>query len=207
MKWIFGAIALLALGLWLQLSLLVYAMYVLLGVLLINRFFTRAWVGAIDARRFGGDEIFEIGGYVDIKVAVQNTGTLTVPWAILEDALSRDALTQMPQRIKAQGGRLALTRLTPGHTHVLAYRVQFLMRGYYQIGPLLVETGDVFGLHRRFRVMTEPNFALVMPKVLPLEGYNLASRRAELGKSDSRIGCSKTRRGLPGSGLINTAIP
>ena len=53
MKWIFGAIALLALGLWLQLSLLVYAMYVLLGVLLINRFFTRAWVGAIDARRFG----------------------------------------------------------------------------------------------------------------------------------------------------------
>ncbi len=30
------------------------------------------------------------------------------------------------------------------------------MRGYYQLGPLLAETGDVFGLHRRFRVMTEP---------------------------------------------------
>ena len=83
----------------------------------------------------------------------------------------------MPQRIKAQGQRLALVRLAAGETHLMFYRVQFLMRGYYQIGPLLVETGDVFGLHRRFRVMTEPNFALVMPKVLPLEGYNLASRR------------------------------
>ena len=51
------------------------------------------------------------------------------------------------------------------------------MRGYYQLGPLLLETGDVFGLHRRFRVAGEPHFALVLPKVLPLQGYNLASRR------------------------------
>jgi uncharacterized protein (DUF58 family) len=51
------------------------------------------------------------------------------------------------------------------------------MRGYYQLGPVLLETGDVFGLHRRFRVATEPHFALVLPKVLPLQGFNLASRR------------------------------
>ncbi len=177
MRWILGTVALLALGLAFQLNLLIYAMYVLLGVLVLTRFFTRAWVGAIDARRFGGDDILEIGADADIKVAVQNTGTLSVPWLILEDSLSREALTQSPPRIKAHGGRLALTRLLPGHPHVLAYKVQFLMRGYYQIGPLLAETGDVFGLHRRFRVITEPNFALVMPKVLPLQGYNLASRR------------------------------
>ena len=177
MKWILGTAALLALGLALQLTLLVYAMYVLLGVLAINRFFTRAWVGAIDARRFGGDEVFEIGGSVDIKIAVQNIGKLSVPWLLLEDALSREALTQSPPRIKTKGARLALTRLVPGQTHVHSYNVQFLTRGYYQMGPLLAETGDVFGLHRRFRVITEPNFALVLPKVLPLEGYNLVSRR------------------------------
>jgi uncharacterized protein (DUF58 family) len=177
MKWILGTVALLAVGLGLQLSLLVYAMYVLLGVLFLTRFFARAWVGAIDARRFGGDEVLEIGAEVEIKVAVQNTGKLSVPWLILEDSLSREALTQSPPRLKAQGGRLALTRLLPGETKVLAYKLQFLMRGYYQIGPLLAETGDVFGLHRRFRVITEPNFSLVLPKVLPLQGYNLRSRR------------------------------
>lgn len=177
MKWILGTIALLALALALQLSLLVYAMYVLLGVLLLTRFFTHAWVGKIEARRFGGDEVVEIGATADIKVAVQNTGTMTIPWLILEDGLSREALTQAPTRIKAQGGRLALTRLPRNQTHVLSYKVEFLMRGYYQIGPLLAETGDVFGLHRRFRVMAEPNFTLVLPKVLPLQGYNLSSRR------------------------------
>jgi len=75
---------------------------------------------------------------------------------ILEDSLPRDALVQMPARLKVEGGRLALARLAAGETKVLSYKVNFLMRGYFQIGPLLVETGDVFGLHRRFRILTEP---------------------------------------------------
>jgi uncharacterized protein (DUF58 family) len=51
------------------------------------------------------------------------------------------------------------------------------MRGYYQVGPLVLETGDLFGLHRRFRIVTEPVYILVYPKVVPLPGYDLASRR------------------------------
>jgi hypothetical protein len=177
MKWVFVTLGLLALGLILKLSLLVYAMYVLLGVLLLSRFFTRVWTEQIDARRFCDGEVLEIGAGVESKVAVRNTGRLSIPWVILEDSLSRDALVQMPARIKAEGGRLALARLAAGETKVLSYRITFLMRGYYQIGPLLVETGDVFGLHRRFRILTQPHYVLVLPKVLPLAGYNLASRR------------------------------
>jgi uncharacterized protein (DUF58 family) len=177
MKWIFATLGLLVLGLILKLSLLIYAMYVLLGVLLLSRFFTRVWMEQLDARRFCDGEVLEIGASVESKVAVQNTGRLSIPWLILEDSLPRDALAQMPARIKAEGGRLALARLAAGETKVLSYRVKFLMRGYYQIGPLLAETGDVFGLHRRFRILTEPHYALVLPKVLPLKGYSLASRR------------------------------
>ena len=51
------------------------------------------------------------------------------------------------------------------------------MRGYYQVGPLVLETGDLFGLHRRFRIVTEPVYIMVYPKVVPLPGYDLASRR------------------------------
>jgi uncharacterized protein (DUF58 family) len=96
---------------------------------------------------------------------------------LLEDSIPREALTQMPHRLKAEGARVMLKRLRPGGTLTIQYRLTFLMRGYYQLGPLLLETGDVFGLHRRFRVVAEPHFALVLPKVLPLVGYNLASRR------------------------------
>ena len=177
MKWILGTLALLLLGLLLKLSLLVYAMYVLLGVLLLSRFFTRAWIEKLDASRHCDGEILEIGESVELEVEVRNRGHLAVPWLIIEDSLPREALVGMPQRIKAAGPRLALRRLAPGETTSLNYRVSFLMRGYFQLGPLLLETGDVFGLHRRFRVATEPHFVLVLPKVLPLQGYNLASRR------------------------------
>ena len=177
MKWTLGTLALLAVGLLLKLSLLVYAMYVLLGVLWLSRFFTRTWTERLDARRFCDEEILEIGGAANVQVEVENTGPLSVPWLLLEESLPREALVQMPPRIKADGARLRLTHLKPGESASLSYQVSFLMRGYYQLGPLSLETGDVFGLHRRFRVATDPHFVLVLPKVLPLQGYNLASRR------------------------------
>jgi uncharacterized protein (DUF58 family) len=177
MKWIAGTIVLLALGLVFQLSLLIYAMYVLLGVLLLSRVFTRVWTSGIEAQRFSIDEALEIGSSMEVKVAARNTGRLAIPWLLLEDSVPREALTQSPHHLKAEGARLAVARLAPGETKVFTYRVQFLMRGYYQLGPLLVETGDMFGLHRRFRVMTEPSFAQVPPRIVALEGYNLSSRR------------------------------
>jgi uncharacterized protein (DUF58 family) len=51
------------------------------------------------------------------------------------------------------------------------------MRGYYPIGPTLLETGDVFGLHRRHRVVGKPVYVMVYPKVLPLPKYDFASER------------------------------
>ncbi len=175
MKWIFGTLALLAIGLVLKLSLLVYAMYVLLGVLLLNRFFTRTWTERIVASRHCEGDVFEIGESVKVSVEAENQGPLAIPWLLLEDSLPLEALQQ--HRIKVEGGRLMLAHLGRHETESLNYQITFLMRGYYQLGPLLLETGDVFGLHRRFRVAGEPHFALVLPRVLPLQGYNLASRR------------------------------
>jgi uncharacterized protein (DUF58 family) len=63
-----------------------------------------------------------------------------------------------------------------GHK-TLTYQFQCNQRGYFQIGPLVLETGDLFGLHRRYRVLTEPHFVLVYPDVVPLEGFDVASRR------------------------------
>jgi len=177
MKWLLGTLALLVVGLVFQLNLLVYAMYVLLGVLWLSRFFTRTWTEKVVVDRHCPAEIFEIGERTEVTVEVTNQGSLTIPWLIIEDSLPREAMEQMPQRIRVEGGRLDLVRLPPGGTESLNYQVTFLRRGYYQLGPLLLETGDVFGLHRRFRVAGEPHFALVLPKVVPLQGYNLASRR------------------------------
>src|SRR5580765_1500038 len=177
MKWIIGTVVLLLLGLLFKLSLLVYAMYVLLGVLLLSRYFAGAWMEKLYARRTCSQSAIEIGDTVEVEVGVQNQGSLAVPWLLLEESLGRAGISEFPRRLKVDGDRIKLIRLKAGETQALRYRVTFLMRGYYQLGPLLLDTGDVFGLHRRFRVATEPQFVLALPKVLPLQGYNLASRR------------------------------
>ena len=51
------------------------------------------------------------------------------------------------------------------------------MRGYYPVGPTVLETGDVFGLHRRHRVIGAPVYVMVYPKILPLPQYDFASQR------------------------------
>jgi uncharacterized protein (DUF58 family) len=59
----------------------------------------------------------------------------------------------------------------------MRYDIHCEQRGYYQVGPLVMESGDLLGLHRRYRVAADPHFLLVYPRVVPLEGYDLASRR------------------------------
>ena len=177
MKWLLGTLVLLLVGLVFQLSLLVYAMYVLLGVLLFSRYFTNAWVGKLYARRTCSRSVADIGETVEVEIGVHNQGVLQLPWLLVEESLGRAGIVEFPRRIQVDGDRIKVIRLKAGEADTLQYRITFLMRGYYQLGPLLLETGDVFGLHRRFRVATEPQFVLVLPKVVPLRGYNLASRR------------------------------
>jgi uncharacterized protein (DUF58 family) len=175
--WLLAVVALLALGIVFRLGLLVYAMYALLGVLLVSRYLARTWIENVSAERRSSRPTAQIGEKVAAVVTVRNSGRLTVAWLLLEDSLPREALMERPPRLRLEGKRTSLIKLKANDETSLMYQVTFLRRGYYQLGPLLVESGDLFGLHRRYRVLTEPHFVLVYPNVLPLEGYNFASRR------------------------------
>jgi uncharacterized protein (DUF58 family) len=177
MKWYIGAALLLLAALFLESGLLAYSMYVLLGVLVVSRLLARSWVGNVTATRHCEITTAEVGDLVPVRVVVRNEGKLPVPWLLLEDVVTRQALEQRPPRLKVKGKRIHAAMLRPGKEVVLRYKLECRQRGYYQIGPLVLEGGDVFGLHRRFRVETEPHFLMVYPKIVTLEGYELASRR------------------------------
>lgn len=177
MRWIVGAVGLLLAGLWFELGLLVYAMYVLLGVLLLSRVLAGLWVNNVTARRFSSASSVQIGETVRLRVNVRNTGWMPIPWLLLEDSLPARFHESRPPCLRLEGEHMGVVQLRSRKEIDLAYVAEFKMRGYYQLGPLLIETGDLFGLHRRFRVETEPSFVLVYPRVVPLAGYDLTSFR------------------------------
>jgi uncharacterized protein (DUF58 family) len=177
MRWLLGAIFLLIIGIVFQLGLLVYSMYALLGVILLSRWLARHWIENVTAHRESNRHTVEIGERVAVIVDLTNSSGIPIPWLLVEDSLPRDALSCKPPKLKVDGRRVALIQMGPTGKKSIRYQLNFATRGYYQIGPLMLESGDLFGLHRRYKVVTEPHFVMVYPKVIPLSGYDLSSRR------------------------------
>jgi uncharacterized protein (DUF58 family) len=197
MKWFLGVALMLLAALLLESGLLAYAMYVLLGLLVVSRWLARKWIDGLSATRTcrmvnadplkmldapGGEGrpigfTADIGDRVAVRLTVRNAGRLPVPWVLLEDLLPRGALDPRFPRLKVKGKRLQISMVRAGGTVEVRYQVECLARGYYQVGPLVLENGDLFGLHRRYRVATKPTFLLVYPRIVPLLGYDIASRR------------------------------
>lgn len=178
MRWLIFFIVLLAAALAMQAGLLAFAAYVLIGVFLLSRYFAREWVGSLEVTRETKSlDSVEIGDEVEIKVRVKNQGRWTVAWVLVEDLLPEKPLRQKPPSLRIKGRRLKLSTIRAGKSSVLKYSLIGETRGYHQIGPTLLETGDLFGLHRRHRVVTQPIYLLVLPKVVPLPKYDFASQR------------------------------
>lgn len=187
MKWFLGATLILLAALLLESGLLAYSMYVLLGLLFVSRWLARSWIGnlsatrrvalARDPERPPADLAAEIGDKVSVHLTIRNSGVLPVPWVLLEDLLPKVSLDKRFPRLRVKGKRLQVAMIRGGGELEMRYQVECLARGYHAIGPLVMENGDLFGLHRRFRVETEPAYVLVYPRVVPLTGYDLESRR------------------------------
>jgi uncharacterized repeat protein (TIGR01451 family) len=176
MRWFAAVACLLLAALLFQLGLLAYAMYALLGIMLLSKWLSRTWAENLTAIRECNRVAVNVGEKVAVVITLRNRGLLPVAWALVEDLLPRGAMIFDPPSLGLLGSRLQLFSFRPRGQAMLFYQLQCNRRGYHQIGPLMVETGDLFGLDRRYRMLTSPHFLLVYPEIAPLEGYDLASR-------------------------------
>lgn len=173
-----AAIALLLLiGLLTGASMLVYAAYVLVAIYWLTRWLSRRWAHALSATRQCSAGEVEIGETVMVSLKLKNSDRWRIVWILLEDVLPRGSLANPHPALKLDGSNLRLCSIAGGDPKLHIYKLTALRRGYYQLGPLIAETGDLFGLHRRFHTVTKTDALLVLPKIIPLVGYDVASQR------------------------------
>lgn len=177
LAWLAAGSALVLLGMIAGASLWLYAAYAAVAVAAGNYFLSRAWSQNPQATRRTGPLEVEVGAVVPIEIKVTNRGKIPIAWLLVEDLIPRSALLYNPPALGVEGERLKLMFLPAGKSQYVQYQLRCNRRGYYQIGPSVLETGDLMGLSRKYRVGTEPQYLLVMPKVIPLRGYDVASRR------------------------------
>lgn len=177
MKWVVAAILMLFVAMALNLTLLVYAVYAIIAILIASHWMTRNWTESVTASRVCDREFAKIGERATIAVKLEHHGRFPITWMLVEDLLEPRSQAYEPPALGLSGTRIQVMKLSAGEKKQLLYQLDCNRRGYFQIGPLVLETGDMFGLNRRYRVLTEPVFLLIYPKVISIGTYDISSRR------------------------------
>ncbi len=144
-------------------------------VLLANKFLAETWSKSTIAVRSGADSEVKLGSRILVEIEVTNTSRVPVFWVLVEDLLPGWAT--ITETLAVDGDRINVLLLWAGQTKKLSYEIRCNRRGYFQIGPTVLETGDLMGFYRRFRVGTEPQYVTVLPNVVALSSYEIGSRR------------------------------
>ena len=143
----------------------------------VNFFLTKTWSTATVASRQGGDKELTAGSTHEVVITVTNQSKLPVLWLLVEDLLPAKTMSYDPTRLHVSGDRIRLLMMWGQATRKLKYQIGCNRRGYFQVGPTILETGDMMGLYRRYRAGNQPQYVTVLPRVVPLTTYEIGSRR------------------------------
>lgn len=169
--WFVVPVAALALAFLVKSPYMAYAIYAFVLLVAIANLSSRAWLAGLDCTRVINATTFQQGEDAEVEVTVTNSRGWPIPWIFVED------LT--PRGFPVAGDNLTLAVLMPGRSLSLKYRLQCPRRGYHRIGPLMMESGDLFGLQKRFRTGQRQDYISVLPTVAYIDTFNVATRRPQ----------------------------
>ncbi|HPP57938.1 MAG TPA: DUF58 domain-containing protein [Candidatus Hydrogenedens sp.] len=167
--WLVLLLVMLSLGFLVQSIYLVYAIYVFLIVFILSSILNRLWLRVIDCNRIVKPVVINEGQEVEVTVFVHNKFWLPIPWLYVEDIT--------PSGCEIIGSNAQLFILKPDEMMPISYKLRCPRRGYHRIGPLVMETGDFFGLQRRFRTDENQEYITVLPSVVYIKSFQVSTRR------------------------------
>jgi uncharacterized protein (DUF58 family) len=104
-----------------------------------------------------------------VVAKVKNHAAWPILWVFAEETL--------PPKTPVQGVVKRLFCLPPGRSGHLYYQLTPTRRGCHQIGPVVLESGDVFGLFKRCRVDRRRDFVTALPRYTVIEEFQVGQRR------------------------------
>ncbi len=160
-------LVLLALAALLRIDFFFYLFYLSLGLVFVGRWWARRAAGALGYRRHYPGRVFW-GERPIVRLELQNKGLLPVLWAHIHDSL--------PIEVRSPNFFQQAVSLLPHERISLQYELECRRRGYYQLGPLALQAGDLLGTLRISQAYTNPDTLVVYPRIIPLVGLELPSR-------------------------------
>jgi len=148
-----------------------FGVYTFLLLVLLAHFSSLAWLAGLDCERSISQTTLQQGEETEVTVKVTNARGWPIPWIFLQD--------YHPADFPRTGENTRLAILMPGRSLTIKYHLSCPRRGYHRVGPLLMESGDLFGLQKRFRTGERQDYFSVLPTVAYIDTFNIASKRPQ----------------------------
>lgn len=169
--WMVVAIAALVVAFLAHSPYMAYAVYAFLLLVLLANVSSRLWLAGLDCERTVSQTTIRQGETIEVEVTVTNRRGFPIPWIYVED--------KYPADFVRDGENSQLAVLMPGRSLGMKYQLCCPRRGYHRIGPLLMESGDLFGLQRRFRTGKQQDYISVLPTIAYIETFNISAKRPQ----------------------------
>ncbi|MEW5957764.1 MAG: DUF58 domain-containing protein [Chloroflexota bacterium] len=113
-----------------------------------------------------------LGDPVTVTLRFNNVSRLPIPWLAFSESFPV-ILSTPPffRQVITLGGKTE---------YKTQYTLSARKRGYYPIGPLIAETGDLLGLKRHLTGQIEPDSLIVYPKILPITHLGLPTHSPQV---------------------------
>ncbi len=160
--------------------------YLFFGLYLLTRLWNRRMLQGIQVRRQFTDRAF-YGDQVPVELVVHNTSRLPIPWLKVQESL--------PTELRLGQLQPQVTSLGPRERWTCRYHLKCRCRGYYSLGPMAMQAGDLLGLEPPRTAQAPPNHIIVYPRVVPLQQLGLPTQsplvalpaRSPLFKDPARV--------------------
>jgi uncharacterized protein (DUF58 family) len=158
---------LLAVAFFTRVNFFFYLLYSLFGIYFLGRLWASRSVAAVDVRRHHEPRMF-YGESLAVSVDVRNRGWLPVLWLRLSDTVPFDLMGGPAFR--------RVLSLWPGEHQHHEYRLMGRRRGYYHLGPLVGQGGDILGTAAYEKRVGDDDWVIVYPRIVPLRDLGLPSQ-------------------------------
>ena len=173
-----------------RLPLLAAASAAGIGALLIAHLWRRQTLKNITYRRRWRFRRGFPGETTTVRIEVHNDKLLPLSWLRTMDrwptaTAPEDPAALAPSHIREEGTLVHQYSLNAYERVTRRHKIIFRKRGVYSLGPVRLESGDLFGLTRKNRTIDNPEYLTVFPEMVPLEALKLPTddpfgdRRAE----------------------------
>ncbi len=152
-------VALLAIAIVMAEDYLLILVYLFGGAILLGKWWGNRIKNGVVVQRAFNRWAF-LGEKIQIKLKLKNQSILPIPWLQVRESL--------PTGLHSGGPFQDVIFLPPKAELEFSYPLECVKRGYYQIGPLNLFSGDVLGVSGELGMSLEPDYLTVFPKIITL---------------------------------------